>query len=58
MNTTLQSDFLNAEMVGDYRLNSIYDQLITFFYQQYPDLFNEFEIAHNFNESASFLKQN
>ncbi|HQX43664.1 MAG TPA: translocation/assembly module TamB domain-containing protein [Saprospiraceae bacterium] len=56
MNTTLQSDFLNAEMVGDYRLNSIYDQLITFFYQQYPDLFNEFEIAHNFNESASFFE--
>ena len=56
LNTTLRSDFLNAGMVGDYRLNSIYDQLITYFYKQYPDLFNEIEIKHQKDESASFFE--
>lgn len=56
LNTTLQSDFLNAGMVGDYRLNSIYDQLITYFYKQYPDLFNEIEIKHQKDESVSFFE--
>ncbi|MFN8280550.1 MAG: translocation/assembly module TamB domain-containing protein [Saprospiraceae bacterium] len=52
--TTLRSDFVNLDAQGVYKAKSLYDQLMSFMRNTYPDIFSD--LGLKFNETSEPVK--
>ncbi|MEO6189077.1 MAG: translocation/assembly module TamB domain-containing protein, partial [Saprospiraceae bacterium] len=58
VSTSIESDIINFNSHGDYKLKSVYNQIMSFLNKQYPEIFIDLAIGFQENPSPIFIESN